>query len=110
METNRTLEILKTYNFVQKNHWQLMCDLSNNDYDIHYFDGRQSANVYLDEFLQTQEDNFDIDEILRYLADNLEEYIQLQVEYHRENNCYNEFYRGMVAEIELLVHIVKQDY
>ena len=81
METNRTIEILKTYNFAQKNHWQLMCDLSNNDYDIHYFDGRQSANVYLDEFLQTQ-----------------------------ENNCYNEFYRGMVAEIELLVHIVKQEY
>ena len=110
METNRTIEILKTYNFAQKNHWQLMCDLSNNDYDIHYFDGRQSANVYLDEFLQTQEDNFNINEILRYLADNLEEYVQLQVEYYRENNCYNEFYRGMVAEIELLVHIVKQEY
>ena len=44
METNRTLEILRTYNFAQKNHWQLMCDLANNDYDIDYFSGRVSVN------------------------------------------------------------------
>jgi len=110
METNRTIEILRTYNFAQKNHWQLMCDLSNNDYDIRYFDGRQSANIYLDEFLQTQEDNFNIDEILKCLADNLEEYTQSQDEYYKENNCYNEFLRGMVDETELLIRIVKQDY
>ena len=32
----RTLETIRMYNFAQKNHWQLMCDLSDNDYDIHY--------------------------------------------------------------------------
>ena len=110
MGTNRTIEILRTYNFAQKNHWQLMCDLSNNDYDICYFDGRQSANIYLDEFLQTQEDNFNIDWVLKCLTDNLEEYTESQAEYYKENNCYNEFLIGMVDEIELLIHIVKQDY
>ena len=51
----RTLETIRMYNFAQKNHWQLICDLSDNDYDIHYFDGRQSANIALDEFLQELE-------------------------------------------------------
>ena len=44
METNRTLEILRTYNFVERNHWQLMADLSDNDYDISYFGGRVTIN------------------------------------------------------------------
>ena len=49
MKTNRTLEILRMYNFTEKNHWQLMCDLSNNDYDIDYFGGRESINYAFDE-------------------------------------------------------------
>lgn len=107
----RTLETIRMYNFAQKNHWQLMCDLSTNDYDIHYFDGRQSANIALDEFLQAQQvDGFDINKILEFIANNFEEYSQKQVNFYKENNCFNEYYRGYVTEIELLAKIVKQDY
>ena len=111
METNRTLEILKTYNFAQKNHWQLMCDLSNNDYDIHYFCGRELANDNLDYFLQTQEiDGFDIEKILNYLLDSYNECIEDQNKYYEENKCWNEKYRGYINETNLLMKIVKQDY
>ena len=110
METNRTLEILKTYNFAQRNHWQLMCDLSNNDYDIRYFDGRQTANIRLDEFLQTQEDNFNIDEVLNYLLNSYNECIEDQNRYYDEYKCWNENYRGYINEIDLLMKIVQQQY
>jgi len=109
METNRTIEILKTYNFAQKNHWQLMCDLSNNDYDIHYFDGRQTANITLEDFLQDQED-FNINRIIEFLIDKFEEYVEEQIKFYRENKCYNEFYRGLVSEFDLLIKIAKQNY
>lgn len=105
----RTLETIRMYNFAQKNHWQLMCDLSDNDYDIHYFDGRQSANIALDDFLQELE-IFDIDKILEFLTNNFEEYSQKQEKFYKENNCFNEYYRGYVMEMELLIKIVKQDY
>ena len=38
MKTNRTLDQIKQFNYIEYNHWQLMCDMANNDYDINYFD------------------------------------------------------------------------
>ena len=111
METNRTLEILKTYNFAQKNHWQLMCDLSNNDYDISYFGGRAIANDNLENFLQGQEDGrFNIDEILNYLLNSYNKCIEDQNRYYDEHKCWNENYRGYINEIDLLMKIVNQEY
>lgn len=111
METNRTLEILKTYNSAQKNHWQLMCDLSDNDYDINYFGGRVTANDNFDYFLQTQQlDGFDIERILNYLIESNNECIEDQNKYYEENNCFNEKYIGYITETNLLIHIVKQEY
>ena len=105
----RTLETIRRYNFAQKNHWQLMCDFSDNDYDIKYFDGRQTANIELEEFLQ-ENDEFNIDKILNYLTDKYEEYTLMHLKFYRENNCYNEFYGGYVSETDLLAKIVKQNY
>ena len=47
----RTIEILRNYNVAESNHWQLMCDLSNDDYGImigsnykliKFYDGKKS--------------------------------------------------------------------
>ena len=93
METNRTLEILRTYNYAQKNHWQLMCDLANNDYDIDYFSGRVSIN-----------DDFDIHKILDWLRDTVRECYDDQKSKNQVN------YQGAIDECNLLLNIANHDY
>lgn len=111
METNRTLDILKTYNYAQSNHWQLMCDLSNNDYDISYFGGRRTVNDNLSYIFQLQEENgFDIEKLLFELQQWYDEGVNDQQEYYKENNCYNENTTGWLDEIELMMKIIKQHY
>lgn len=110
METNRTIQQLRNYNFCEHNHWQLMADLSNNDYDISYFSGRVSICDEFDFLLQTQEDNFDIKEIIEWLINNFEDTANQYIEYLQENKVYNTNYKGVLDEIELLIRIVAQDY
>ena len=104
MKTNRTLEILRKYNYVERNHWQLMCDLSDNDYDISYFGGRVSINDEFDYFLQTQEDNFNIHEVLDWLRNTVRDC------YDNQKNKNQENYQGAIDECNLLLKIVHQDY
>ena len=99
----RTLETIRMYNFAQKNHWQLMCDLSTNDYDIHYFSGRISINDDFDCFLQTQE-NFNIHNIFDWLTDTKKECKDNQ---ENKNKVH---YQGAIDECNLLLKIVYQDY
>ena len=99
----RTLETIRMYNFAQKNHWQLMCDLSTNDYDIHYFSGRISINDDFDCFLQTQE-NFNIHNIFDWLTDTIKECKDNQ-ENKNKVHC-----QGAIDECNLLFKIVYQDY
>ena len=111
METNRTLQIIKTYNYAQRNHWQLMCDLSNNDYDINYFSGRESANNDLDNLLQMQEETgFDVIELLNDLLNYYDKCIEDQNKYYDEYESWNENYRGYSHEIGLLMKIIHQQY
>jgi hypothetical protein len=111
MKTNRTLEIIRTYNYAQKNHWQLMCDLSNNDYDISYFSGRETVNDNLNFVLQIQEnEGFDIEDMLNQLQKWHDEGVKDQQEYYNENKCYNENTRGWLDEIQLMMKIIKQQY
>lgn len=100
----RTLEILKIYNCAERNHWQLMCDLSNNDYDISYFGGRTTINDEFDEFLQSQEDNFNIHNILDWLRGTVRECMDDQ----KIGNQFN--YQGCIDECNLLLKIVHQNY
>ena len=104
MALNRTLEILRRYNYAERNHWQLMADLSNNDYDISYFGGRATLNDNFDYFLQTEEDNFDIRNVFDWLRITLRDSIDLQ----KENNKAN--YQGCIDECNLLLKITHQDY
>ena len=62
----RTFETIQMYNFVQKNHWQLMCDLSNNDYDICYFGGKVTVADNFVSFLRSVEDEFYLQEAAEY--------------------------------------------
>ena len=111
METNRTLEILRMYNFTEKNHWQLMCDLSNNDYDISYFGGRESINYAFDELLQVQiDEGFNIEELLNNLQAWHDDAVNRQNEFYKENDCFNESYIGEMDEIQLLMKIIRQSY
>lgn len=104
MESNRTLEILRTYNFAERNHWQFMADLSNNDYDISYFGGRVTINDDFEFFLQTREDKFNIHDILDWLRNTVRECRDEQ----KNNNMEN--YQGCIDECNLLLKIVHQDY
>ena len=99
----RTLETIRMYNFAQKNHWQLMCDLSDNDYDIDYFSGRISINDDFDCFLQMQK-NFNIHNIFDWLTDTIKECKDNQ---ENKNKVH---YQGAIDECNLLFKIVYQDY
>ncbi len=104
METNRTLDQIKQFNYIEYNHWQLMCDMANNDYDINYFGGRVSINDDFNDFLQEQEDNFNIHEILDWLRKTVRECIDMQKDNNQEN------YQGAIDECNLLLKYVHQDY
>ena len=113
MKTNRTIDKIRTYNFTERNHWQLMADLSNNDYDLHYFGGRVIENDNFDYFIQTiEEDNNlePIEDMIKYLDDQINETSVAINHYYNENNCYNEKYQGCMDELLLLIRIVKQEY
>lgn len=101
---NRTLQILRMYNYVERNHWQLMADLSNNDYDIDYFGGRATINDNFDYFLQTQEYEFDMHKVFDWLRDTVRECIDDQNTKNKVN------YQGCIDECNLLLKIAHQDY
>ena len=109
METYRTLEQITTLNKVEYNHWQLMCDLSNNDYDISYFGGRVTANGNFNYFLQDL-DSFDINKIIAYLDTELIDCQKENETYKNEYNISNENYVGYIEEIQFLLNYVKFNY
>lgn len=105
----RTIEILKNYNAAEKNHWKLMCDLSNDD--IHYFSGREFANLDFDYYLK-QSDKFDKTEIIEWINYQYNETLIEIEQYKKENNTQliNENYQGYLDELNLLKRICKQNY
>jgi len=105
----RTLEQITTLNKVEYNHWQLMCDLSNNDYDISYFGGRVIANSNFNDFLQDL-DSFNINKIIIYLNTELINCQKVNEIYKNECNIYNENYIGYIDEIQFLLNYVKFNY
>ena len=109
METNRTLNQIKQFNYIEYNHWQLMCDLCDNDYDLSYFGGRVTANNNFNYFLQDL-DTFDINEIIIYLDTELIDCQKDNEIYKNENNISNENYVGYIDEIQFLLNYVKVNY
>ena len=109
-EPNIRKDFNMTYQYfcVQKNHWQCMCDLSNNDYDIHYFEGREM----IDDDIITYLRNCDMNQIhLLNFINSLKSSIQEEYDnFIKENEFISEYHRGCLDEINLAIKIIKQDY
>lgn len=101
---NRNLSMLMTFNSVERNHWQLMADLSNNDYDVSYFGGRATINDEFNNFLYYYVGEFDISYVIDWLNDTL---IDCNEEL-KENN--HENFQGCIDECCFLLQFVHQDY
>lgn len=109
-ELNIRKDLNKNYQYfcVQRNHWQCMCDLSNNDYDIHYFEGRE----IIDDDIITYLRNCDMNKIhfLNFI-NSLKSRIQEEYDnFIKENGFTSEYHQGCLDEINLAIKIIKQDY
>lgn len=92
---------------VQKNHWQCMCDLSDNDYDIHYFEGRECIDDEIITYLRNCDGN------LIHFFDYINSFIvEIQEEYDKyiENGFADVHRQGCLDEIKLAYKIIKQEY
>ena len=96
--------MLILFNLIERNHWQLMADLSNNDYDIDYFGGRVAINDEFNDFLCHHVGEFDIIHAIDCLNDILIECASDQ----KENN--KESYQGNIDECGFLLQFVHQNY
>ena len=109
MKTNRTKKILISYLKEEIRHNEKMAKISNNDYDIHYYDGRSLVAQYILEKLESQE-KFDIDELLKLIRKEQLEDMKDRKKFYRENHCDDEKTIGYIDEFGLLYRIFRQDY
>lgn len=92
------------YFCVQKNHWQCMCDLANNDYDIHYFEAREM----IDDTIITYLRNCDMNPT--HFLDFINSYKSNIQEAIKKNGTTSEYDQGCLDEMNLAIKIIKQDY
>lgn len=100
----RTFNEIITVALAEYHHWQFLCDLVDNDYDISYFGGRVTeANEFV-EFLRSN-DFKNLQEITDYLQNQLND-----ANYYVR--CYedNENYKGAQEELEFLLKYCIKDY
>lgn len=109
METNRTKKILISYLKEEIRHNEKMCRISNNDYDIHYYDGRCLVTQYILDKLESQ-DKFDINEILKLIRKEQLEDMKDRKKFNRENHCDDEKIAGHLDELGMIFKIFRQDY
>ena len=84
----------------EMHHWMRMSDISDNDVDRRYFDGRSTID---DKFVYKATDYESIDQIVA----NLDDYF-LDVVDDNEMNMY--FKRGQLDELRLLLKIINKNY
>ena len=84
----------------EMHHWMRMSDISDNDVDRRYFDGRSTID---DKFVYKATDYESIDQIVVNLDDFL-----LNVVDDNEMNMY--FKRGQLDELRLLLKIINKNY
>jgi hypothetical protein len=84
----------------EMHHWMRMSDISDNDVDRRYFDGRSTID---DKFVYKATDYESIDQIVYNLDDFL-----LNVVDDNEMNMY--FKRGQLDELRLLLKIINKNY
>ena len=91
----QNIDKINQYLCVQKNHWQCMCDLSDNDYNIDYFSGRCSL---CDDAITSIRQECSIDELLEELM-NKKIRIVTSV-----------FWQGYKDELGFVIKMIKQEY
>lgn len=109
MKTNRTKNILKSYLKEEVRHYEKMCKISNNDYDIHYYDGRCIVAQYILEELEKQE-IFDIQKLILLIKQEQLKDIHNRKSFYKEYKCDNERILGHIDEYVLLIKLFFQDY
>ena len=92
IESKRTFKEIITVALVETHHWQLLCDLANNDYDISYIGGKVTIADNLVTFLRGVEDEFYLQEVVEYLYNELTEVTQDYEETYKgeDYNIHNE--------------------
>lgn len=98
-----------------RDNWEKMTQLSNNDYDIHYFNSRISVDNevldYLNDDDYWQNDNdYNIQSFIEFLTTNFTDNVKNNVSFYNKHNCYNEKYSGYSDEYILLISIASQEY
>lgn len=98
-----------------RDNWEKMTQLSNNDYDIHYFNSRISVDNevldYLNDIDNWQNDNdYNIQSFIEFLTINFTDNVKNNVSFYNKHNCYNEKYSGYSDEYILLISIASQEY
>ena len=98
-----------------RDNWEKMTQLSNNDYDIHYFNSRISVDNEALDYLNDvdywqNDDDYNIQSFIDFLINNFTNNIKDNISFYNEHNCYNEKYSGFSDEYILLFSIVSQEY
>ena len=112
IESKRTFKEIITVALAETHHWQLLCDLANNDYDISYFGGKVTIADNLVTFLRGVEDEFYLQEVVEYLYNELTEVARDYEETYKgeDYNIHNENYKGAMEELKFLLRYCYQEY
>lgn len=105
IESKRTFKEIITVALAETHHWQLLCDLANNDYDISYFGGKVTILDNFVTFLRGVEDEFYLQEVVEYLYNELKE-VNNDLNY----NINNVNYKGAAEELKFLLRYCYQEY
>lgn len=109
MKTNRTKKILVSYLKEEVRHYEKMCRISNNDYDIRYYDGRCIVAQHILDELEKQKE-FDIQKFILLIRQEQLEDLQDRKVFYKENKCDNERILGHIDEYVLLTKLFFQNY
>ena len=112
IKSNRTFNEIITVACAEIHHWQLLCDLANNDYDISYFGGKVTVADNLVTFLRDIEYEFNLQEVVEYLYNELTEVARDYEETYKgeDYNIHNENYKGAMEELKFLLRYCYQEY
>ena len=83
MKTNRTKKILVSYLKEEVRHYEKMCRISNNDYDIRYYDGRCIVAQHILDELEKQKE-FDIQKFILLIRQEQLEDLQDRKVFYKE--------------------------
>lgn len=98
-----------------RDNWEKMTQISNNDYDIHYFNARVTVDNDILDYLNDEDywkndEEYNINSFIEFLLINLTNNVKDNVSFYNKHNCYDETYSGYSDEYLLLHSIASQEY